>query len=449
MRNILLVARREYLEQIRGRAFVFSTVLLPLLIVGGMAASYFLGRKAGTGAHIAILAQDVSLANQVRREMLYDTYAKYTVDVVTPASPENRTALLQQLHAKSIDGILSIESSPSGAVTATYNSLASVGFANIGAMQDQLNRGIINERLLAGGMKPADVAAILKWVPIETLQLNKEGKEGKSSGIAPFYKSFVLLLLLSMPIMLYGLDMARAIIEEKTSRIFEVMLSVARPDDLLAGKMVGVGAVGLTQIAIWVLASILVLGSSLAAPLLSGDFSLHFSWALIFLFPLYFVLGFALFSAIFSGLAATCETSQDLQKFMPLAIIPLYMGMGALPLLLKDPNSIWSIAASLFPLTAPYVMLPRVELQMPPIMANRCFHRPPAAHHLGCFVDRRRASIESASSCTASAPPSLRSSAGSAIARSMKFLPPHRPLNSILRFFTPSLVHSFTPSPVS
>jgi ABC-2 type transport system permease protein len=125
--------------------------------------------------------------------------------------------------------------------------------------------------------------------------------------------------------------------------------------------------VGLTQIAIWVLASILVLGSSLAAPLISGDFSLRFSWTLSLLFPVYFVLGFALFSAIFSGLAATCETSQDLQKFMPLAIIPLYMGMGALPLLLKDPNSVWSIAASLFPLTSPYVMLPRVELQMPPV----------------------------------------------------------------------------------
>src|ERR1039458_6076218 len=146
-RNMLLVAKREYLEQIRGRAFIFSTVLLPLLIVGGMAASYFFGRKAGTGAHIAIVAQNVSLANQVRREMLYDTYAKYTVDVVTPASPDNRAALLQQLHAKSIDGILSIESSSSAAITATYTSLASVGFANIGAMQDQLNRGIVNQRL--------------------------------------------------------------------------------------------------------------------------------------------------------------------------------------------------------------------------------------------------------------------------------------------------------------
>jgi ABC-2 type transport system permease protein len=363
---MLLVAKREYLEQIRGRAFIFSTVLLPLLIVGGMAASYFLGRKAGTGAHIAIVAQDVSLANQVRREMLFDTYAKYTVDVVTPASPENRAALLQQLHAKSIDGILSIESSSSGAITATFTSLASVGFADIGAMQNQLNRGIVNERLLAGGMKPADVAAALKWVPIETLQLSKEGKAGRSSGIATFYKSFVLLLLLSLPIMLYGLDMARAIIEEKTSRIFEVMLSVARADDLLAGKMLGVGAVGLTQILIWTIAATLFMGSALVATEFTGNFPIHFSLMEGLLFPVYFVLGFALFSAMFSGLAATCETSQDLQKFMPLAIVPLYLSMGLLPVLLKDPNSVWAVASTLCPFTAPYIVLPRMGLATVP-----------------------------------------------------------------------------------
>ena len=176
-----------------------------------------------------------------------------------------------------------------------------------------------------------------------------------------------MMLLLSMPIMLYGLDMARAIIEEKSSRIFEVMLSVARPDDLLAGKLLGVGAVGLTQIAIWVVAATLFLGSALAATLMTGDFSIHFTLLEGLLFPVYFILGFALFSAIFSGFAATCETAQDLQKFMPVAIIPLYLSMGLLPVLLKDPNSIWSVAATIFPLTSPYVMLPRMGLETVPL----------------------------------------------------------------------------------
>jgi ABC-2 type transport system permease protein len=172
--------------------------------------------------------------------------------------------------------------------------------------------------------------------------------------------------MLSMPIMLYGLDMARAIIEEKTSRIFEVMLAVAKPSDLLAGKLLGVGAVGLTQIAIWVAGTAIFMGTSLAAALLTGDIAIHFSWAEGIFFPVYFVLGFALFSAIFSGLAATCETANDLQKFMWVAIIPLYTSMGLLGVMVNDPNSSWSIAASLCPLTSPYTMIPRMGMAVVP-----------------------------------------------------------------------------------
>jgi ABC-2 type transport system permease protein len=367
MRNILLIAKREYLEQIHGRAFKFSTVLVPLLIVALLGWSSITSHKAASGKHIAIAADNAEMAEQVRREMLYDKEAMYTVDVVAPATPQDRAELQKRVRSKAIDGVLALETSPSGEITATYTSLSAGDFANIGGMQNEMNRGLVRERLTATNLKPAEVDAIFKWVSVETLQLDQSGKTGKTKGASPFYKVLMMMLLLSMPIMLYGLDMARAIIEEKTSRIFEVMLSVVRPDDLLAGKMVGVGAVGLTQIAIWVVAATLFLGSAMAATLMTGDFSIHFSLLEGLLFPVYFVLGFALFSAMFSGLAATCETSQDLQKFMPVAIIPLYLSMGLLPVLLKDPNSAWSVAATLCPLTSPYVMLPRMGLETVPL----------------------------------------------------------------------------------
>ena len=367
MRNILLIARREYLEQIHGRAFMFSTVLVPLLIVALLGWGALTNNKAVAGKHVAIAADNAEIANRVRYEMLNDKGANFTVELVAPATQQDIAALRKQIHDKTIDGLLSITTSSDGAVTATYTSLSSGGFANIGGLQNALNRGLIDERMIARGIKPADADELLKRVTVETLQLNKEGETEQSTGISPFYKAVLMAFLLSMPIMLYGLDMARAIIEEKNSRIFEVMLSITRADDLLAGKLVGVGAVGLTQIAIWMAAATLFLGSSLAASVLTGNLSIHFSLMEGLFFPVYFVLGFALFSTLFSGLAATCETSQDLQKFMPLAIIPLYLSMGILPLLLKDPNSVWSVAASLFPLTAPYVMLPRMGLETVPL----------------------------------------------------------------------------------
>jgi ABC-2 type transport system permease protein len=216
-------------------------------------------------------------------------------------------------------------------------------------------------------MKQAEADALLKRVPIETLQLNKEGKSTKSNGMASFQKAFAMAFLLTMPILLYGMDMARSIVEEKTSRIFEVMLAIARPDDLLTGKLLGVGAVGLTQIAIWVVMALLLTGSALAPTLLTGDFALHFSLAEGLLFPVYFLLGFFLYSAFFSGLASTCETAQELQMFLPLAAVPVWLSFGILPMILGNPNSAWAIAASLFPPTAPFVMLPRMGIEMPPV----------------------------------------------------------------------------------
>jgi ABC-2 type transport system permease protein len=367
MRNILLIAKREYLEQIHGRAFIFSTVLVPLLIVALLGWSSITNRKATAGMHVAITADNAELADAVRRQMLDDKDAHFTVEVSAPASEQDREVLRQKVQSKTIDGVLAISAPSSGEVTATYTSLSSGGFTDTSRMRNALNRGVANERLVAKGINQSEADAALKLVPVETLQLGKDGKIAKTKGASPFYKVLLMMLLLSMPIMLYGLDMARAIIEEKTSRIFEVMLSVVRADDLLAGKMLGVGAVGLTQIAIWVIAATLFLGSALAATLMTGDFSIHFTLLEGLLFPVYFVLGFALFSAMFSGLAATCETSQDLQKFMPLAIIPLYLSMGLLPVLLKDPNSVWSVAATLCPFTAPYIVLPRMGLETVPL----------------------------------------------------------------------------------
>jgi ABC-2 type transport system permease protein len=366
MRNILLIAKREYLEQIRGRAFKISTIAFPLLIAALLAYSSYIGRKASTGKHIAIVADDASLAGQVRQQMLDDKDAHYTVDVKAPASSEQRDELQAQVRAKAIDGVLAIDSSNPQKIAATFTSLSVDDVSAYGGLQNALNRGVVNERMIGKGMSEAEADAILAKVSIEALQLDKDGKIGKSNGSITAIKATLMLMLLSIPIMLYGLDMARAIVEEKTSRIFEVMLAVAKPGDLLAGKLLGVGGVGITQIGIWVVGASLFMGTQLAAALLTGDIAVRFSWTEGIFFPVYFVLGFALFSAIFSGLAATCETAQDLQKFMWVAIVPLYTSLGLLPVMIKDPNSAWSVAATLYPLTSPYTMVSRMGMTAVP-----------------------------------------------------------------------------------
>ncbi len=369
MHNILLIAKREYLEQIRGRAFVFSTVLLPLLIFAMVGFSYLNAPKQGMGRHMAVASNNVALADEVRRQLLVDGYIKFTVDVVAPATEEDRAALLKKVETGAINGLLAVDTSdgsPVGTVTATYTSKSLDGPSGEG-IRTAVNRAVERERTIGYGVKEADANAIESYVTVRDLQLSTSGKAEKNIGTAVYAKVLAMAFLISMPILLYGMNMARAIIEEKTSRIFEVMLAVAKPDDLLAGKLVGVGAVGLTQIAIWVVSTALFMSSALAASLLTGNFALHFSWAEAVLFPVYFVLGFALFSALFSGLAATCETAQELQMYTPLAAVPVWISFGMLTVVFKDPNSVWVVAASLFPFTAPYVMVPRMGIEMPPL----------------------------------------------------------------------------------
>jgi ABC-2 type transport system permease protein len=366
MRNMLLIAKREYLEQIRGRAFRISTVLVPVLCLFLLGVSAVTGRKMGRSKHIVVACDSPELAADIRSNLVDDKRAGYTVDTIAPVTDQDRANEMSRVKSKSIDGLLIIENSTSGTPKVTYYSESSGDLMDTSRLRTALNDALLNFRLTRQGLSSQQVHDLVKSVPIESLQVAGNGKTGKSQGITPFFKAMLMTFLMTMPILLYGMDMARSIVEEKSSRIFEVMLSVTRPDDMLTGKLLGVGAVGLTQIAIWIAAAVLLGGSTMIGPLVKGDIKIHFTLLEAVLFPVYFLLGFFLYSAFFSGLAATCETAQDLQMYISLAIIPTWTAFGILPFLLNNPNSPWVVAASIFPLTAPLVMVPRIGMLAAP-----------------------------------------------------------------------------------
>ena len=366
MHNISLIARREYLEQIRGRAFRLSTIAVPLLFGVIIGIMYMAGRGSEGGKHLVIASSDAVLANAVQARLQEDKAAKSVVDVQAPAKPEDRAALVHQVSTKAIDGFLWIETAPGKAPTAVYESQSSGDFITDARLGSALNHAVVRERLTGTGVKAGDIDALLKDIDIETRQVDKEGKEVKSNAMGSFYKGYLMAILLTMSTMIYGLNVARSIIQEKTSRIFEVMLAIAKPSDMLAGKLIGAGAVGLTQILIWAVAGGILAGSALAGPILSGTLSIHFSWIEAVVFPTYFVLGYLLNASMFAGLAATCETEQELQMYTPLAAVPVWLSFGLIVFIVNNPSSVLSIAASLFPFTAPIIMMLRMGSQMPP-----------------------------------------------------------------------------------
>ena len=366
MNNMLLIAKREYLEQIRGRAFRLSTIGLPALFALIIGIGYIASLGLGQNKRLVITSNNPVLANAIRTQMLSDKDGGADVDVVAPEQPYTRAAMIRQLQSKEIDGVLTVETPSEGTPTATYTSQSSGDFMTNDRLRNALNDGMVMQSLTGAGMKPAQADAVVKGISIETFQVKKDGSVVKSSAAASFWKGYVMALLLSMTTMIYGLNVARSIIQEKTSRIFEVMLATVKPSDMLAGKLIGVGAVGLTQIVIWLLAGTAIVISPFAAALLTGQFAVRFTWTEGILFPVYFLLGYLFFSSLFAGLAATCETEQELQMYMPLAAAPTWLSFALIVLVINDSNSIWSIAASLFPPTAPIIMFLRMASQIPP-----------------------------------------------------------------------------------
>ncbi len=367
MNNMLLIAKREYLEQIRGRAFRLSTIGLPVLFAVIIGVGYLASLGLGDNKRLVITATDPALAVAIRNQLMSDTESKATVDVVVPDDPDTRAALLEQLQAKSIDGVLSVDAASGGVPKATYTSQSSGDFIINSKLEKALDDGLVDQRLNGAGMNTADADAALKGIPIQSFQVKKDGSIVKTNAEASFWKGYVMALLLSMTTMIYGLNVARSIIQEKTSRIFEVMLATVKPSDMLAGKLIGVGTVGLTQIAIWLVAGAAILISPFAAALLTGEYAVHFTWTEGILFPVYFLLGYLLYSSLFAGLAATCETEQELQMYMPLAAAPTWLSFALIVLVINDSNSIWSILASMFPPTAPIIMFLRMASEIPPL----------------------------------------------------------------------------------
>ena len=366
MHNILLVAKREYSEQVRGRAFRVTTVGLPAVFALILGVGYLSSLGLGANRHMAVAASDPALAGQIRDQLLVDKEAKAKVDVVAPATDSQRAELVRDVAQDKLDGVLWVDTPPGQPASATYMSPSSGDFITAGRLKSAVSHAMIDTRLTAGGMKQNEADSLVDGLAIETYQVKKDGSVVKSNAEASFWKGYVMAILLSMTTMIYGMNVARSIIQEKTSRIFEVMLAMVKPGDLLAGKLVGVGAVGLTQIAIWLVAGTVLLFSPLATAILTGDLAVHFTWTEGILFPIYFVLGFLLYSSLFAGLAATCETEQELQMYMPLAAAPTWLSFALIVLIINDSNSIWSIAASLFPPTAPIIMFLRMASEIPP-----------------------------------------------------------------------------------
>jgi ABC-2 type transport system permease protein len=367
MREALLIARREYLERIRSRAFRVSTVLIPAafgLIFGLGALSGKLG--GGTG-HLVVASNDAVLAESVRAELASARRSSaLRIDVSAPVTEGELAALNPEVESKAIDGYLWLNVQPGTQVEATYTSRGSADFAGRDRMQDAIGHALVREDLVKRGATSEEIGALLKNVDLKTLQV-KNGNAVAADAGKSFLGAYLMAFVLYFAVVFYGVNVAQSVVAEKTSRVFEVLLASTKPESLMLGKLLGVGAVGLTQMAVWIAFLVLLSGSSLGMTLGQGGLAAFGVTPLrLVFFVLYFLLGFFFYSALSAGLGASVSQESEVQQFNMLLVLPQVIGLVLIVYILSNPGAWPVVLLSLFPPCTPIVMCLRMAAMTVP-----------------------------------------------------------------------------------
>jgi len=367
VRNTLLIAKREYLERVRSRVFRITTLLVPIGMVGMAFLGAMSGRKLEGVQNLAILSNDAALAQQVKAALSDQSTPPKLVEVYAPATDANLAQVKSRVASHQIDGYLTLETTPGVAEPdATWISGSSINLVGKAQMESAVRSALIREQLAAKGVPEAQVSGLMKEVKLETKQL-KGSAVVASDSERSFLGAYGLIIVLYASVLIYGINIARSVVEEKTSRIFEVLLSTASSDSLMLGKLLGVGAVGLTQMGIWGALLVFYVGSQFAATQgIHGLGSLGITKVELGFFVIFFLGGFYLYSALAAALGSSVSGEQEVQQFSFILISPLVVSVVLLPYVLGNPSSTASVVLSLLPPFTPIIMYMRICAQMPP-----------------------------------------------------------------------------------
>jgi ABC-2 type transport system permease protein len=364
-----VVARTEYLEGARTRWFLLSTLLGPLLlgaisVLPAWLQTHAAARSARIAivdeseAHVAaVLAGELSVARPGEKP-------QFVAQVVTgaDAAPER---LSHRIEAGELDGWLRIPRDLPRGGEVIYRGVDASSPMAMGFLRATLHDAVVHARAQTQGLDEKAARALLAPVPFDARQ---SSGESDSSGGAAFIIAFAVAIVLYMSILLYAVAVMRSVLQEKSSRVMEVVVACCRPRDLLLGKVLGVGSLGLTQLFLWLSASLLIAhqrGPLLARFGIQGAAAFHLpsvSAATIVLLLVYFVGGFFLYAAIFGAVGAANNTQQEAQQMqMPITFL-LIGAFLCFPVITGAPRDSAAVGLTMVPFFSPVLMPMRMML---------------------------------------------------------------------------------------
>jgi len=374
MRNLWLIVKREYLQRVRTKGFIISTLLMPALFAALFVVPIFLARmQTGEPKKVAVVDETDALYDALVRaveEKADKERPQFLLSRVDP-SPDGEALerrLREQVNGGQIHAYVVIPADILQSGKAAYHGKNVSNVLELRTLESTLNNVVITRRLGEVGMDPARVKAVIGRVDMRRIRITREGAT-EDRGQA-FIVAYVMVMVLYGSLLGYGMTIMRSVLEEKSSRVVEVLVSSVRPSELMFGKLIGVGAVGLTQTALWSVVALAFswYGQAMASAVTSaGMVKVDIPAGLLGYFVVFYVLGFFLYGSMYAALGAAVNSEQDAQQMqipiMSFLIIPLVLMM----FIINNPNSNLAVGLSLVPFFTPLLMFMRLCIQPPPV----------------------------------------------------------------------------------
>lgn len=389
MSKILLILQREYLVRVKKKSFIIMTILGPLLI-GGLYATviYLAVSESGSDKRTIAFIDESGLFTNTFESGRNLTF----IPAVSSLEQAKKDVLAEDYYALIYIPQIDIDN-PQGI---RMYSKKGISLEAQSTVERALKRAIEDKKLMDAGIDKQILKNIETKVAISTLNLSEdEGEKGSSSSTATAI-GFAAAFIIYLSIFIYGVQVMRGVIEEKTSRIVEVIISSVKPFQLMLGKILGIALVGLTQFLIWIVFSLIISTTALSilgtdkledervkaamqtsspagsqVPAMVTNFESAISTInfplILFCFLFYFLGGYLIYSALFAAIGAAADSETDTQQFMFPITIPLILSFVLAQFVIQNPDGSMAFWLSMIPFTSPIIMMVRIPFGVPPI----------------------------------------------------------------------------------
>lgn len=390
LNNVVVVAKREYLQRARTKAFWITTLILPLFVVAISVVPSLLIAKSRSTQRIVVVDETGRLGpDLVKRLNSQETKAPkkeepnlrrrggeegmITFQATAEPPAADRKAqeadLNRRVLGKEIDAWVRIGSGALADKPIEYHARNVSNVLTQSALREEISSAVRLVRFREAGIDPARVDELSRSVQLEPQRVSATGSRAEGSlGAAAL--AMVLFFILYIAIIMWGQQVMQGVLEEKGSRVIEVVISTVTPFELMMGKLIGICLLGLTQLAIWLGTMLVVTSPGIVATLafLPPGVSLPTLSAVTLInFVLLFILGFLAYATLYAGIGASFNNLQEAQQAASLAMVFVIIPVMVMYPVINDPNSRMATILSLIPMFTPLLMPLRIAIEMPPV----------------------------------------------------------------------------------